>query len=221
VHTEKTVATELALPAWLPHASYLWRVAAVDDGVQGAWSRNGTFTRGWRSRPELLSPAVGAAVAGRPTFSWTPVPGASAYQLQVSTSSTFAGGSPLEATGPATRRRRCGHLLHDPHRVTPFTGRARPGQAGPCVFSCWHRQPVYWRSCALDRYVDKAWRSRPPGSSAGISYLPPTWSRAVSTAPEPRPRRRHGQPARAQRQREPRPVPAPASAPRPAPPRRR
>jgi hypothetical protein len=158
VHTEKTVATELALPAWLPHASYLWRVAAVDDGVQGAWSRNGTFTRGWRSRPELLSPAVGAAVAGRPTFSWTPVPGASAYQFQVSSSATFSGGSPLDAD-PANDQAspKVDTCYTTRTELTPFSGRASgQEQAGPCVFSVLGSgSTVYWRVRAIDRYVDK------------------------------------------------------------------
>ena len=181
VHEEKTVASEVAMPSWLPHASYLWRVAAVNDGVQGAWSRNGTFTRGWRARPELVSPAVGATVSGRPTFSWTPVPGASAYQLQVSTSSTFTGGSALDADPARDQASPTVDTCYTTRtEVTPFTEKvsAREDNAGPCVFSVLGSgETVYWRVRPVDRYVDTAEEiATSPASSAGISYLPPNAS---------------------------------------------
>jgi len=181
VWTDTTATTELALPAWLPDASYLWRVAAVKGGVQGAWSQDGTFTRGWRDRPVLVAPASGAALPGRPTFSWTPVPGASAYQLQVSTSSTFNGSSPLEADPTRDQASPVVDTCFTSRTsVTPFTEKvsAREDNPGACVFSVLGTgKTVYWRVRALDRYVDGSQEvPTSPASSAGISYLPPSAS---------------------------------------------
>ena len=181
VHTEKTPATEVALPSWLPHASYLWRVAAVKGGVQGAWSRNGTFTRGWRERPELVTPALDASVEGRPTFSWSPVAGASAYQLQISTSTTFGGSAPLDAAPTRDQGSPEVDTCYTTRtEITPFTGKlaTRMDGAGDCVFTLLGSgKTVYWRVRALDRYVDASTEiPTTPGSSAGISYLPPSAS---------------------------------------------
>lgn len=46
-----TVATRLTLPTWLPHASYVWRVAGVTGKAPGGWSATGAFTRGWATAP--------------------------------------------------------------------------------------------------------------------------------------------------------------------------
>ena len=192
------LGTELALPGWLPNASYAWRVAAVTGGVQGEWSQSGTFTRGWREQVRLLAPAQGASVVGRPTFSWTPVAGASAYQLQVSTNSTFNGSSPFEAD---PSRDQAGPVVDTCFttrtEITPFTEALQSknqDNAGPCVFSTLGTgEAVYWRVRPLDRYSDGS-KDVPttPASSAGISYLPPDTEGSElasdcpgSTAPEP------------------------------------
>ena len=191
VLSETATGTELALPGWLPSASYAWRVAGVRGGVQGEWSQTGTFTRGWREQVRLLTPAAGASVVGRPTFSWSPVAGASAYELQVSTNSTFSGTSPFEAD-PARDQATptvdtCFTTRTD---VTPFTEALQSknqDNAGPCAFTVLGTgQAVYWRVRPLDRYTDGS-KDVPttPASSAGISYLPPDTdgSELASTCP--------------------------------------
>ena len=77
-----TVGTQLSLPAGLPHAAYVWRVAALEGTGHGPWSTNGTFTKGWRDRPTTIAPAPASNTPGDlPTFRWLPIPSASAYEL--------------------------------------------------------------------------------------------------------------------------------------------
>ena len=169
-----TVATRLTLPASLPHASYMWRVAAVGAGGQGRWSTNGTFSRGWGDQAGPLTPAEGTAVgpdAGRPTFSWTPVPTASEYQLQVSTSRFFD--APFRTT--ATDKTEACFTTRT--SVTPFTGQANAKNdgAGECVFTLLGTGEVrYWRVRPLDHVVDGAAEvDTSPIVDEGINSQPP------------------------------------------------
>ena len=76
-------------------ATFYWRVRAYDDANKqwGNFSSSRTFTRHWGYRPEPVAPAYGATVVMTPQFEWQPVPGASFYQIQIDTSSSF--GSPF------------------------------------------------------------------------------------------------------------------------------
>jgi hypothetical protein len=80
-------------------ATFYWRVRAWDDDL-GQWSGYSpvwSFTRHWGYKPVLQYPADNAIVDMTPYFAWDPVPGASFYQIQIDTSSSF--GSPtLDAT---------------------------------------------------------------------------------------------------------------------------
>lgn len=168
-----TVATRLTLPAWLPHASYVWRVAAVSGKAQGRWSTVGTFTRGWDAAPKLLSPLSGSIdpAAAVPTFRWTPVPTASEYQLQISTSPYFDAPFTTQA-GVGTES-----CFTTRTSVTPFNEQAsvRAGSAGGCTFSLLGTgAPLHWRVRALDHVVDgAAVVDTTPVVREGISSLPP------------------------------------------------
>ncbi len=96
--------TRYSPPTTLDNGSYFWRVRAKDAKTtpnNGGWSDAWQFTRGWADRPTQLTPSWDPGtpssiphVAGPPTFTWTPVPHASRYELQVSTDinfSTFTG----------------------------------------------------------------------------------------------------------------------------------
>lgn len=68
---------------------YYWRVNATNVAGTSAWSTVRSFTT-VLSAPTLSSPANGAtSVSKTPTLSWTAVAGATAYNVQYSTTSTF------------------------------------------------------------------------------------------------------------------------------------
>ncbi len=193
-----TGTSSLTLPVTLPHASYVWHVRAVNAQGHGAWSANGTFSRGWLDRPTLVAPIGGVALNTVPQFSWSAVPLASAYLLQVSTCPTFNDASPTTAsrcdvaptaTPTASASPTDNHPTQDQTSpfvwscytthltVTPFTGVATQGEDNPgaCVFSGLVPQaPLYWRVRAGDRYVGTAAiTDTTPASTSGISHLPP------------------------------------------------
>jgi hypothetical protein len=72
---------------------YYWRVNATNTGGTSAYSTRWSFTTivAAPSAPTLSSPANGAtSVATSPTLNWNASTGATSYQLQVSTDSSFA-----------------------------------------------------------------------------------------------------------------------------------
>lgn len=69
---------------------YYWRVKAVDyEGASSPWSAVRSFRVEWHFRPQLLTPADNAIARAYPFFSWTPVPGAQQYQIQIAESTSF------------------------------------------------------------------------------------------------------------------------------------
>ena len=181
-----TVASRITLPTSLPHASYVWRVAAVGAGGQSRWSTNGTFTRGWSARPTPLSP-IGASSsgAGVATFSWSPVPTASEYQLQVSTSPYFDAAFRTQAD---TKTESC---FTTRTSVTPFNSQAdaRNDGAGDCVFTLLGTgETRYWRVRPLDHVADDAPEvNTTPVVDEGISSLPPAKAGELDTSACPEP----------------------------------
>lgn len=169
-----TVATRLTVPTSLPHATYVWRVAAVGADGQGRWSANGTFTRAWSTTPSPLAPVGDVpSEVGVPTFRWTPVPTASEYQVQVSTSPYFD--APFRTQAGVTTE----SCFTTQTQVTPFNGQAGPktpeGGAGDCVFTLLLTgEQRYWRVRALDHVVDGAAEvNTTPVVDEGISSQPP------------------------------------------------
>ena len=181
-----TVASRITLPTWLPHASYVWRVAAVGDGGQSSWSANGSFTRGWSAKPTPLSPiGTPAPAPGVVTFSWSPVATASEYQLQVSTSPYFDAAVRTQAD---TRTESC---FTTRTSITPFNSQAdaRNDGAGDCEFTLLGTgEPRYWRVRPLDQVADDV----PPVNTTpvvdeGISSRPPAKAGELDTSACPEP----------------------------------
>ena len=176
-----TVASRLTLPTSLPHASYVWRVAAVSGQGQGRWSTGGTFTRGWSAAPQLLSPVGGVVdpAVAVPAFRWTPVPSASEYQLQLSTSPYFD--APYR-TGAGTGTESC---FTTRTTVTPFNGQAsRKDSAGACSFTLLGSTsaPLHWRVRALDRVADDvAPVDTTPVVDEGVTSQPPAKAGELDT----------------------------------------
>ena len=82
---------------FIDDATFYWHVRAWDDGQKqwGEFSPTSSFTRHWGYVPQLTLPLAGSTESLTPYFSWEAVPGASFYQIQVDTSSSF--GSPYLA----------------------------------------------------------------------------------------------------------------------------
>ena len=181
-----TVATRITLPTSLPHASYVWRVAAIGKGGQSRWSANGTFTRGWSERARPLTPVgTPSPVPGVVTFSWSPVPTASEYQLQVSNSPYFDAGF---ATQADVKTESC---FTTRTSITPFNSQTegRNDGAGDCLFTLLGTgETRYWRIRPLDHVADDAPEvNTTPVVDEGISSLPPAKAGELDTSACPEP----------------------------------
>jgi hypothetical protein len=85
---------------YMPGTTYYWRVRVAQDGpIYSPWSEIRTFTvePGAAVVPVIASPANGATmVSATPSFSWSPVSGATEYEFQLAADTTFA--SPMVST---------------------------------------------------------------------------------------------------------------------------
>ena len=194
-YAKDTRGTQLALPTGLPHASYVWRVAALQGAGHGPWSANGTFTKGWRDRPSPVGPS--GTITGLPTFSWNPIASASAYELQVSTCPTFddknltgASGCPDPTVTPSPapsstdnnpiqdQARPPVDTCYTTHtQVTPFTEVLEHNEDNPgaCIFSgAANGTTLYWRVRGGDRLVDGTLDTDTTAGARGVSHLPPS-----------------------------------------------
>jgi len=96
--------TGYSVPAELAPGRYYWRVRALNDCEEGAWSTAYSFFVLVRpAPPALLAPPDGERIPSRlPSFSWSLVSGAVSYRIQVDASPDF--GQPLieeEVTTPS------------------------------------------------------------------------------------------------------------------------
>ncbi len=132
----------------LLNGTYFWRVRAKDAKStpnNGGWSDERTFTRGWADKPTLLTPAWTegnpATTVAIPTFTWTPVPLASHYEIEFSHDPNFSPGDSSTAS------------CYTNH--TSFTQYVRyvgSGEPGPCGSSTASDvgQVVYWHVRGID-----------------------------------------------------------------------
>lgn len=197
-----TVATELVLPVWLPHATYVWRVAALSGTDVGAWSSDTVapeFTRGWRDAPQGLTPAPQDSTGPAPTFSWSPIAGASSYELEVSDSRAFPGvpTSDADTTPDPANQTSAGKTVlctTTRDRFTPFTQVSAHGSsgAGDCTAlntALASGGTFYWRVRGLDKFVDAAQDvATTPANARTDSSEASNWSVVsdfTATAPTP------------------------------------
>ncbi len=87
INTRNTTFTPTAYWGLLSDGEWFWRVRVEDPQPVGEWSTVFRFTKTWampENKPTLLAPLEGESLAffDAPTFSWTPVMGASSYRLQ-------------------------------------------------------------------------------------------------------------------------------------------
>lgn len=70
---------------------YYWRVQVTDARNNNSpWSEARRFRLAWDFRPRLLTPTNNAILLAHPFFSWTPIPGAERYQIQIDESTAFS-----------------------------------------------------------------------------------------------------------------------------------
>lgn len=113
--------------------NYYWRVRGHYNGtsVFSAWSPIWSFRKQWYFKPQLLTPTNGFAYSRDPFFSWSPVPGAKEYRIEVSEALNF---SPISISATTVNP----FYLKPEHtwegkptwywRVTPIDGSGNPGQ---------------------------------------------------------------------------------------------
>jgi hypothetical protein len=69
---------------------YCWRVRVESGDAIGDWSLVRHFTKKWDLKPVLLTPTNLYQSGLYPLYSWTPVPGAARYLIQISLNSNFS-----------------------------------------------------------------------------------------------------------------------------------
>lgn len=68
---------------------YCWHVRAESDDAVGDWSDTWHFQKKWYLQPQLLTPTNLFQNDLYPVFSWTPVPGAARYRIDIDTDPGF------------------------------------------------------------------------------------------------------------------------------------
>jgi hypothetical protein len=109
--------------------NYYWRVEAHSGSSISAWTPVRTFIKRWYIKPVLLTPPNLYQHVRFPIFSWTPVPGASYYKVEIS---TVPGFSPIYDSGTTsntffTPNKYDGDPLTYYWHVIPFDGNGNPG----------------------------------------------------------------------------------------------
>ncbi len=121
--------------SWTPKATiandinYYWRVKVTSGDSISDWSAVRTFIKKWYIKPVLLTPINVYQHQRFPLFSWTPVPGASYYKVEISKLYKF---SPNFDTGTTantfyTPNKYDGDDLTYYWRVTPYDGNGKTG----------------------------------------------------------------------------------------------
>jgi hypothetical protein len=71
-------------------ARYCWRVRVESGHAVGDWSTTWHFRKQWYIQPHLLTPTNLYQNALYPIYSWTPVPGASRYKIEIADNPSFS-----------------------------------------------------------------------------------------------------------------------------------
>jgi hypothetical protein len=123
--------------ATLPNdVNYYWRVRARSGASISGWSQVWTFRKQWYIRPVLLTPTNNYQDVRIPFFSWTPVPGASYYKIELDKDLDFINLYDTETTtnNYFTPNKYDGIEMTIYWRVIPFDGSGKRGKES-LVFS--------------------------------------------------------------------------------------
>ena len=106
-----------------------WRVRVESGAAAGDWSETWHFLKKWYLQPQLLTPVNGYPSNIYPMFSWTPVPGAAYYEIEIDTDTSFS--PPLEKKQTAnttyTPQKEYIGTSHYYWHVTPYDGGGEKG----------------------------------------------------------------------------------------------
>ena len=134
----------------LNNGSYYWRLRGIDnEGNDSQWSD--TPTAAWEfnvtplAAPTRVSPTNGTVVANHDfKLSWAPVPGAGAYEVQVSSNSSFSGVDTAQSCYTT-------HTDWSPYTYGASPSTYGPGNSGGCSMNTIHQagltdaQTIYWQ----------------------------------------------------------------------------
>ena len=88
VDTRETYYTPTA--TFSNDARYCWRVRVESGLAVGDWSEIWNFQKNWNLQPTLLTPTNLYQTGLYPMYSWTPVPGAARYNIQIAINPSFS-----------------------------------------------------------------------------------------------------------------------------------
>ena len=152
-------------------ARYCWRVRVESGPAVGDWSQTWHFQKNWNIQPQLLTPTNLYQTGLYPLYSWTPVPGAGRYHIQIATNPSF---SPLleESTTANTTYAPQSQYIGTAHyywRVTPLDGGGASGltssvseyqsefdsTAPILVYPLYYYQPNNYGGITMNPYEDR------------------------------------------------------------------
>ena len=111
--------------------NYYWRVRVHSGNSVSEWSEVRRFVKRWYIQPVLLTPTNNYQHQRFPLFSWTPVPGAARYFVEIDDDPGF--GSLYDSGWTAnpffTPNKYLGNSVTFYWRVTPYDGSGKPGKA--------------------------------------------------------------------------------------------
>jgi hypothetical protein len=109
---------------------YCWRVRAETDPVVGDWSATWHFKKYWNLKPKLLTPTYLYQTGLYPLYSWTPVPGAAGYHIEISKNLNFNPVFEESITSNTTYTPQTVYegTAHYYWRVTPIDGGGKQGK---------------------------------------------------------------------------------------------
>lgn len=70
--------------------NYCWHVRVISGSSNGEWSETWHFRKQWDIQPILLTPTNNYKYGIYPLYSWTPVPGASYYNIEIAVDQNWA-----------------------------------------------------------------------------------------------------------------------------------
>ncbi len=111
------------------NARYCWRVKVESGSAVGEYSDIWHFEKRWSLQPQLLTPSYQFENGLYPIYSWTPVPGASRYMIEISEDPYFNDIFESAMTANTTYSPQSKYYGTDYYywRVTPYDGGGEPG----------------------------------------------------------------------------------------------
>ena len=118
---------------------YCWHVRVESGPAIGGWSESWTFQKQWNLQPELLTPTNLYQTGLYPLYTWTPVPGASRYKIEIANNPGFSQSLIAVTANTSYTPRQYVGTSHYYWRVTPIDGSGENGLTS----EVWEYQSYY------------------------------------------------------------------------------